>query len=835
MRKFYMVFTIVVIALILFSCGLKLPSKSPEKVKVQYTKYLEFPLTTLDFKVKDLVDSFANELGRDLTLEKTDPVTLKYATEITYSPGTLLQDVQKQLQSKLGELGNRFSYKIDTNYFIQSLSGQIELPSISSIEQQVNLSEVEIGDLELISNLSVPVTNGVNTFDVPSAVLSQLIFSEANLKSVNVRFDISPVVVSNSALIIDGFAYPLQANGTKNLANVLIKKTSSVKIRFESTSSGIATISLSFKNQVVDYFKDLDTSKLSSQKISISIAQNIPITTGTWKMALGGTVDVKLTISGFSGNISQSYNAKSGSVNIGSGSSNSTTARINLNDTELFTVGDGISITGTVELTGLVSADLRTNPKIEIKPNVQVKKIENYPITVTLPLPNNLTELKFTSDSGYMLLTFTGLSEVRALGTFGANELQDTSAGIKIPFKNISLPSTIDALISGNVNSNTVFYTVNLPEDQTIKIQTAKISGINISPIAFSQQVPTEVLDFISEATATIKAKINYNVTGTSGISLNISSNIFEEGNDTHTLSGAGSIELRAVNKLFDFASFTSFNMTIQPTVPDPVVVENVNIRDGVNLWVEPSIEVFEISKVKLKGQTYTQNIGRLINFGDIFKDAFAFIKDLILDINAPIYFDITNSTIPATLTLNISGTSVEIGKGEERNIGDTITSLIKQGAPLELGITIKTAPGELSKDSEINVRFQFSFPISAKTPDSQDVILNSGTIDLSALEPLKDIIENVSVKYKTYNNTTGLKAQLKLGPNGEVNVTLTDTVTSVTVDKAKIISIAKSNTPYQILLPKDKNIALNYTGKLSVAPYIAVDLKVATEVKLGN
>ncbi|MGC9772327.1 hypothetical protein [Fervidobacterium islandicum] len=834
MRKFYMVFTVVVIGLILFSCGLKLPSKPPEKVKVQYTKYLEFPLTTLDLKARDLVDSFANQLGGGLILEKTDPVTLKYATEITYSPGTLLQDVQNELESKLGELGSRFEYKIDTSYFLNAMSGQIELPSVKPVVQEINQSEVEIGNLTLISGLIVPVTGGTNVFDVPSTALSTLIFSEANLKSVNVRFTIEQITGSNAALLIDGTTYPITVNGIKNLANVLIKKTSSVKVKFDSASSGMAKISLAFENQKVDYLKDLDTSKLDGGKISINVSQHIPITSGTWKLALGGNVGIKLTIAGFSGNISQNYSVVSGSNTVGIGSSNSLNTQISLDDTKLFTVGDGIDINGTIELTGLVSADLRTKPKVQITPNVQVKKIQDYPLSVNVPLPNNVTELKFTSDSGYMLLNFSGLTSVNVSGTFGNNALTSTAAGVQIPFQNVSLPALVSGTISGNVTGNMISYTIDLPSDQTIKIATAKISGISIAPISFSQPVPSEVRNFVSEATATIKVKLNYNVGNISGITLNIASNIFDSGNGTYVLSGQNSIVLQSVNKLFDFSTFTSFDLTIIPLVPLLLTVSDIDIREGVNLWIEPIIEKFEISKVKLKGQTFTQDLGTLINFGDIFKDEFAFIRELDLNINASVSFDITNSTIPATLTLNISGNTVNISKGTPVNIGNIIETLISGGSPLSISITVETDPGELTKDSEIKANLGFTLPISANTPD-HDVVISSGTVDLSQLEPLKELVDNVSIKFKTYSNTTGLKAKLKLGQNGEVEVLLSDSVPTIGVNKDDIETLAKNNTPYQILLPKNSNIALNYNGKLSVAPYIAVELKVATEVKLGN
>jgi len=36
-------------------------------------------------------------------------------------------------------------------------------------------------------------------------------------------------------------------------------------------------------------------------------------------------------------------------------------------------------------------------------------------------------------------------------------------------------------------------------------------------------------------------------------------------------------------------------------------------------------------------------------------------------------------------------------------------------------------------------------------------------------------------------------------------------------------------------LVPKGQSVSLNYNGAINAVPYIAVELKVATEVKIGN
>ncbi|AFG35961.1 hypothetical protein QQE94_08960 [Fervidobacterium pennivorans subsp. shakshaketiis] len=833
MRKLYLVFVAVLIGLFLFSCGLKLPSKAPEKVKVQYTKYLEFPITTLDLKVSDFVDSLLQESIPGLSVVKADPISIKYATSIEYSPGTFLQDIENSIQTEFQSFEQSFEYRVDSSYFLSTVTGKVTLPTLQPIQQSVSVDAVDIGSFTIAENQSMPVANGTNIIELPSSVLNSLIFSEANLKSVDVQFTINGVSASNAFMIVDGVSYPITVNGTKNLTNVMIKKTSTVKIKFDSSSSGLAQATLKFLNQKVDYFKNLDTTQLSDGKISINVTQNIPITTGTWKLALGGNVDVNLNILGFSGNISQSYTAKSGTITIGSGSSLNLTCNIGFDGTKLFTVGDGIVLDGVVELSGTVSADLRTPPSITITPNVNVTKIENYPLNVTVPLPSNVQSVSFTNDSGYMLLKLSGVTLTAVSGTFGSNNLS-LSGGIVLPFGGISLPSTINAQISGNVNSNEISYTLELPEDQTIKISNAEITGISIDPVTINEPVPSSVKDFANSVKATIKVKLNYDVTNISGVSLNVTSNIFDTGNGTHNLSGVGTIVLSAVDKVFDFSTFTNFTMTITPVVPTTVTVSNVDIREGVKLIVQPVIEQFEISEVNLKGQTFEQDLGTLINFGDIFKDDFAFVKDLDINVDATVTFNITETTVPATVTLNVSGKEFKISKGQKENIGTIIEELISEGAPLSLSIIIETGTGTLTKDSLITASLEFALPLSASTGENE-ILIKSGTVDLSTLNNVKDILNKVELKFGYYSNTTGLQAVLKLGSNDEVSTLIGVSQPIVTIPNDKLQVISNSNVPYKILLPASSTISLNYNGKLNIAPYIAVDLKVATEVKLGN
>ncbi|MGQ9856399.1 MAG: hypothetical protein ACUVQF_06650 [Fervidobacterium sp.] len=831
MKRLYLIFLVVIVALVIFSCGIKIPQKAPEKVKVQYTKHLEFPVTTLDFKIKDLVDDIEGQLGSGMTLVKTDPVEIKYATEVVFSPGTFLKDIEDELQNKLSELGGRFNLSIDTSYLATQFHGSIELPELQPVEQTIGNSEIPIPDLTIVSGQNLPVTSGQNNFSIPTSFLSTLIFDEANLKSVDVYLQISGVTASNPVLVVDGVSYSITL-GTKTLSNVLLKKSSSVVLRFNSASAGIATVTLEFKNQKLNYFKNLDTSKLDEEKISLEVNQSIPVATGSWKLALGGNVGIQIIVAGFSGNIKQTYTAKSGSTTIGSGESYSLNASITLNEAEKFTVGDGVEISGTIELTGTVSADFRIAPKVKFTPNVQVKKIEDYPVLLTVPLPENVTSLSFTSGSGYMLLSFEGINITEVSGTFDSNALEKLSNQIKVPFGGVSLPAVLNAKISGDVVSDGIFYSLSLPEDQNIIIESATISGVSIEPVVINQPVPEAVSQLADSATATIIVKLNYDVSNVTGLNLDISSNFFDVGNGSYPLSGTGVIVLKSENKNFDFSTFTNFSLTLTPTIPSEIEVNNVNIRDGVRLSIEPVLEEFEISSVDIKPQIYSQDFGTVVDFGDVFSGDFEFLKELDFALNALLGFEITESTIPATITLYISGDPVKLTNGQEKDIGDMIKQLIKNGSPLILSITLETGSGELTKDSEIRAWLDLTIPLQADTPDT-DVVINEGTIDLSTLKQVKDIVELAQLKFGTYSNTTGLKAKLKLGD--DVTITLTDTEPTIELDKAQIEALADTAVPYKIMLPADSTISLNYNGQLNIAPYLSVDLKVATEVSLGQ
>jgi len=828
MKKLYLLFVVVIIGLILFSCGIKVPQKAPEKLRIKYTKYLEFPITTLDLKVSDLVGSLQQGMVNGLTILKEDPVKIQYATSIVYSPGTFLKDAEDTLRSELQSFGEKFEYKIDSSYFLSSVAGQIQLPNIPSEQQPINIEPINIGDLTIASNLTIPVTTGRNVIELPSSLLDSLSFKEANLKNVDVQFTISGVNASDAYLLVDGTSYQISINATKNVQNLFIKKSSTVKIRFDSTNTGYAQVTLKFLNQKVDYFKDLAL----TSGYSIPVNHVISITSGTWKMSLEGNVTVNLSIPGFTGDINQTYTAKSGGTTIGSGSSNSSIVNIGFNNNK-FTVGDGIELQGTIELLGTVSADLRSPALITITPNLTVKEIENYPLSVSVHLPNNVQSLSFTSNSGHMLLKFNGITLINVSGTFGSNALS-LSEGIVIQFGGISLPAQVNAQISGTVNSNEISYSLDLPEDQTITIASAQITGIDISPVVIEQQVPPEVKNFANSVKATIKVDLDYDVTNVSGVSVNITSNIFDNGNGTHSLTGTGTIKLSSVNKLFDFSTLDKFTMTITPTVPSAITVTNVDLRDGLKLLIQPKLVEFTVSEVNLKGQTFEQDLGQLINFGDIFKDDFAFIRNLDLDITANVSFNVTNATVPATVTLNLSGTSVEVPRGTVRNVGDIIEDLIRDGSPLNLIVTVKTNAGTLTKDTLIVASLNFTLPLHATTHES-DVLVKSGTVDLSLLRDVKDIVDKATLKFGVYNNSTGLQAILKLGPNGEINTLLGNSAPETVVENENIGAISKESVPYQILIPKNSTISLNYNGVLKIAPYVAVHLKVATEVNLGN
>ena len=154
----------------------------------------------------------------------------------------------------------------------------------------------------------------------------------------------------------------------------------------------------------------------------------------------------------------------------------------------------------------------------------------------------------------------------------------------------------------------------------------------------------------------------------------------------------------------------------------------------------------------------------------------------------------------------------------------------------MKIGAKIRTGDGILNENSEIIFGLNFNIPFSLTAKDS-DVLVTSGPVeeDLSSLKQVADIVKKAELKFKIWNNTTGLNIRVKL-KKGSSEILSTDISTSnpvISLTQAQLKTLSDGGVNYEIWVPKDQNLSLNYSGLLQLAPYIAVELNVATEVKL--
>lgn len=840
MKRTFYIFFIVVVALSFVSCGLKVPSKVPEKVSVKYTKYLEFPITTFDFKMNTFIDDLLSESNlAPLNIVKGNPVELTYATEVVYSPETILSGVEQQIKDQLAQFGQGFSFNLDTSQFLGQLSGQIELPSLNleSQDTEIDVDEVEIPDLVLVENQSViiPASGSIEVGNILSSVLP---FDEGNFKEATIELTFTGSGGPLS-IYIDGTEKSIGSPIT-----LFVKKTSTVTIK-NTGSDAVGTVTLKLTGLKLNYFKNLDLSTVTDEgKLEYTIPEvNVSlINDANWYAKLGGSVKQQIAIDGFSGSLNQQITLKSGSVTLGSGEISSNMLEVPLNEV-YFKVNDGIQVSGKLTLSGTISADFRTTkPKVTVTPQVTLKAIKDYEITFNVPLPNNVSELSFTDDSGYMAVNFTGLETIQATTTFGSNT--STDSVVEIPFANVLLPSNVDIILEANVTDSAISYQAVLPDDQNITIGTAKVSKdlLQGNAISMNYPIPEDVKNLVNSLDATAVINVDYSIKGiTSPISLAVSSNIFDPAilSFSNTGGATNTEYIKAENKHILLSSMDAFTFEATPSVSGDITLSNVNLREGAYVRFQPNLATFEIDNVSLKGQAY--NLGSLtsIDFSQVFTGDSAFLKDFDYDISAPISLVVEKADIPATVTLTVTDQVYTITPDHLVDIGGKIEELLKQGQSMDVSAKVETGAGILRKNSEIKFNLSLDVPFNVTASDS-DVVLTQGDLpeDLSVLNDLASIIDKASLKFKSWNNTTGLAARIVLEKSNGDEILSGDIATdnpSVVLTPDQMRSIAAGDVKYKILVPEGQSVSLNYNGAINAVPYIAVELKVATEVRVSN
>lgn len=837
MKRTFYIFFIVVVALSFVSCGLRVPSKVPEKVSVKYTKYLEFPITTFDFKMNTFIDDLLSESNlAPLNIVKGDPVELTYATEVVYSPETLLLDVENQIRSQLDSFGQNFSFELNTDQFLSELSGQITLPNLASQSQQqeIDISSVDIQDISVVEDQQILIP-AKGSLSLGSILINVLPFEEGNFKEAVIELSHNSGNGGPLSVSIDGTVQ--QVNQTISL---FVKKDSTITIKNTGSQTADGTITIKLKNLKLDYFKNLDLTK-TGKIVEHTFSVDIPLVDEAWYAKFEGKITQQIAITGFSGSLSQQMTVKSGAVILGSDNSNSDTLEVSLADV-YFKVGDGITLDEKVTLSGTISADFRTTkPKVTVTPQVTLKAIKDYEITFNVPLPNNVSELKFTSSSGYMEVNFTGLETIQATTTFGSNTR--TGSSVQIPFSGVSLPSTVKMKLEANVTSSTIRYEAVLPEGQDIIIATAKVSKdlLQGNAININYPIPDDVKNLVDSLDATAVINVDYNIKGiTSPINLEVSSSIFDATtlNFSVTDGATDTKYIKAENKHISLSSMDAFTFEATPSVSGDIELSYVDLREGAYVKFQPSLATFEIDNVSLKGQAY--NLGSLtsIDFSQVFTGDSAFLKDFDYDISAPISLVVEKADIPATVTLTVTDQAYEVTKDHPVDIGDKIEELLKAGQSMDVSAKVETGAGVLNKNSVIKFTLNLDVPFSVEATPS-DVVLTQGDLpeDLSILNDLAAIIDKATLKFKSWNNTTGLAARIVL-ENSDGQILSEDIGTgiwSMALTPDQMTSIAAGGVTYKILVPKGQSVSLNYNGAINAVPYIAVELKVATEVKIGN
>jgi len=838
MKRTFYIFFIVVVALSFVSCGLRVPSKVPEKVSVKYTKYLEFPITTFDFKMNTFIDDLLSESNlAPLNIVKGDPVELTYATEVVYSPETLLLDVENQIRSQLDSFGQNFSFELNTDQFLSELSGQITLPNLASQSQQqeIDISSVDIQDISVVEDQQILIP-AKGSLSLGSILINVLPFEEGNFKEAVIELSHNSGNGGPLSVSIDGTVQ--QVNQTISL---FVKKDSTITIKNTGSQTADGTITIKLKNLKLDYFKNLDLTK-TGKIVEHTFSVDIPLVDEAWYAKFEGKITQQIAITGFSGSLSQQMTVKSGAVILGSDNSNSDTLEVSLADV-YFKVGDGITLDEKVTLSGTISADFRTTkPKVTVTPQVTLKAIKDYEITFNVPLPNNVSELKFTSSSGYMEVNFTGLETIQATTTFGSNT--STDSVVKIPFANVLLPSNVDIILEANVTDSAISYQAVLPDDQNITIGTAKVSEdlLQGNAISMNYPIPEDVKNLVNSLDATAVINVDYSIKGiTSPISLAVSSNIFDPAilSFSNTGGATNTEYIKAENKHILLSSMDAFTFEATPSVSGDITLSNVNLREGAYVRFQPNLATFEIDNVSLKGQQYDLGSLASIDFSEVFTDDSAFLKEFDYNISAPISLNIENADIPATVTLTVTDQVYTITPDHLVDIGGKIEELLKQGQSMDVSAKVETGAGILRKNSEIKFNLSLDVPFNVTASDS-DVVLTQGDLpeDLSVLNDLASIIDKASLKFKGWNNTTGLAARIVLEKsNGDEilsgNIAAANPSVVLTPDQMR--SIAAGDVKYKILVPEGQSVSLNYNGAINAVPYIAVELKVATEVRLGN
>ena len=822
------------LSLLISSCGVKIPSGTPEKVTVNYEKYLEFPLTNLRFSVKDSLVEFENALREaGLNLEKSDPIILSFATEVSLSPSTFLENFKRQLDEMLGEFTEGLSFQLDVNGLTSSLSGSFTLPELPGVQQfSVSVSDVPVDNLILVQDVAVLV--GPNGSVLLSPLLTTLPFEEAIFAQTYLKVTFIPTSggLLNLSLELDGAEIPMN----QTIQNLTIRRSSTLilKNKISDVVSGKLTIEL--QNNRLSYFKNLDLSRVTENgKIRVDIPdRTIGLVDEDWQLKLSGSFDGEVGIPGFSGNLLQSISLRSGTVNLGSGTGSGTRVTVNVLE-NYFKIGDGIKISGYLEFSGTVSADLRQPLNYKITPNISIKAVKDYRISITVEKPGLVSYLKFTNDSGYLVMNFSGITVRNATTTFGE---MLTAPEVRISFKGVELPKELNVVLEADVTSRNVSYSVALPSGQDIKIERAIIdpSVVSGQVLDVSYPIPQFLTHTVNSLDLDVELLVEYKSRGIS-ISLDLTSNFFDHKRLNFADTG-GMIRQEIISKkrTIDLSTFTEFKIKIEPSISAAVEITNVSLRDGAYLVLNPKVSKLEVDNVSLKNVSYDFGKIASVDFGTILSDEIAFLRELDYQVNAIGEIEVRNATIAPVIKLNLSGTEYVITKDNPQNVGPRIAELFKNGQRMDVSLRFDLSGGMINKDSELKFILRIKFPLQMKTSTTDVKVFSSELSgDFSGLRAVLDHASNAKLRFKTWRNTTGLlvKVVIKKGMDVIIEKELSTSAPEISLSSEELRKLSEGGLTCEILIPANNTVQLNYSGELFASPYVAVKINANVEQKL--
>ncbi|QTA38609.1 hypothetical protein JYK00_03610 [Thermosipho ferrireducens] len=824
-RKFLFMVVIVLILAVFWSCGLKIPGKLPSKVGVKYTKHIEFPITTMKISMENLVNPMIEDAQQSgFQVVNRNPLTLSYGTSVVISPVSLLGDIENQIKNSINGFSQTLSFQINTDEIfsnITTLNGSISLPGFSPISGDIAAKSANIGDIEIVNSVDVPVVAGTSVY----IDLGTLSFDFTWIHVVSAILEISTSVVDGNVDVseIELVLGTVPSIKPGEINDMYFYDGDMVGINATITGAGAGTVrvSITLKNVVIDEAKGIDMDKYP---VTINIPDtHIDISPENWQITLSGIFVTNFTVDATNLKVVKNIEVTSGGATVASGDP------VVFDSSKIITVSNGLDVTGTITLKGTpVDIDLKTPITYEIVPDINIESIKNYPVDTALfiPLPDNVDMTKI--GTGTFNVEFLGITINEATGTLTdgtiTRNVQISGNVLSIDAAGIELPATLTLnQISASVDNGVskIDYTGHLSND--FAIEKVVVSPTLLASAA--QNVNIDVSDlaqFVNSLDATIVINVSYVATGISNLTISATSNILED--KTIVISGTGESSITNDVKTIDFSTLNSIDFSIEAS--GDLVLSNIEKGKDYGVDVTITMPIFEVDKVDLKGQKYTFGDPiTLFDFSNLGQDL-EFLKNMDLAFSAPVTFKSTNTTIEATITLDISGTPVSISIGGSTDISEIIKQVLKDGALLTLSISIETSQGILSKDSEFGVDTSLIFAFEG-TPNVNTVVAD-GYVDLLDLKGLAEIIDSATLTFAYWKNTTGLKTVFNIGG---INFNIGTATPALNLNKEQINSLASDNTYYSIILPAGEKVSLNADGCIDVAPYISVDLTVATQV----